>query len=104
METCAKTNPTDMATLKRVPDGPWFSLYESTWRALVLALTQQENVKKGDAVLVIDPDVARRNWKLGQSREYILYALDGKETCPGKEEGKAINFIVDKLDAHRVGI
>ena len=26
---------------------------------------QQENVKKGDVVLIIDPDVARRNWKLG---------------------------------------
>ena len=47
---------------------------------------QQENVKKGDVVLIIDPDVARRNWKLGTienvypGKDDLVRVVDVKES------------------------
>ncbi len=43
----------------------WMREYLTTLGSRSKWHEQQENVKKGDVVLVIDPDVARRNWKLG---------------------------------------
>ena len=43
----------------------WMREYLKTLGSRSKWYEQQENVKKGDVVLVIDPNVARRNWKLG---------------------------------------
>ena len=50
---------------------------------------QQENVKKGDDVLVIGPNVARHNWKLGMIED-VYPGKDGMVRVVDVREGDKV--------------
>ena len=63
----------------------WMREYLTTIGSRSKWCEQQENVKKDDVVLVIDPGVARRNWKLGiienvyPGKDDLVRVVDVKE-------------------------
>ena len=63
----------------------WMLEYLTTLGSCSKWHEQQENVKKGDVVLVINPDGARRNWKLGiienvyPGKDDLVRVVDVKE-------------------------
>ena len=64
----------------------WMREYLTTLGSRSKWHEQQENVKKGDVVLIIYPDVARRNWKLGTienvypGKDDLVRVVDVKES------------------------
>ena len=69
METCAGADSQSMESLDaRVFNQYWFTQHK--W------FLPTENIKVGDVVLVIEPDLPRRHWKLGRI-EAVYPGRDG---------------------------
>ena len=59
---------------------------------------QQENVKKGDVVLAIDPSVTRRNWKLGMIEDVYPGEDDMVRVVDVREENKVYRRSIGHSD------